>query len=270
MISLKEIQSKTFEKSVFGGYEMKAVDEFLEEVHQSYLEIQDDNDTLKGKLKVVISKVEEYKTVEESMRKALLSAQNIADEMINKAREQSERIIKEANEKAKKEANDIKAQIKREEFKLEQAREKTLELTTKITRYYESEIESISRLAKGLGIAEKLAENTGGNQEKPELEAEQVSLDGNTFDLTDELYSLNKSGESSDINTVDDNTKLMENLSFDNENDNSNIETLLQMSRGLETKLIEVTLPAQANNKRSKLFETSELQFGNDYIADKK
>lgn len=270
MISLKEIQAKTFEKSVFGGYEMKAVDDFLEEVHQSYLELQNDNDTLKSKLKVVISKVEEYKTVEESMRKALLSAQNIADEMISKARSQSEKIIKEANEKSKKEASDIRAEIKREEIKLEQAREKTLELTTKITRYYESEIESISRLAKGLGIDEKLSANIkqSDKEKVSEFLVEENTMDRNTFDLTDELHTKNEEYTNIQQKSLDENTQLMENLSFDN--DDSNLETLLQMSRGLETKLIEVTIPAQANKKRNKLFETSELQFGNDYIADKK
>lgn len=266
MISLKDLETKTFEKSVFGGYEMKAVDEFLTQVHQSYVEIQKDNDTLKSKLKIVISKVEEYKTVEESMRKALLSAQNIADEILRKAREQSEKIIKDANERAKKEIHNTKAEIKNEERKLEAVREKTLELTTKITTYYESEIESISRLAKGLGIDEKLAENIKENKE--ETETEQFDMDTNTFDLTDELYNQIEETTHTKQKVLDENMEQMENLSFDN--DNSNIETLLQMSRGLETKLIEVTIPAQTNKKRSKLFETSELQFGNDYVADKK
>lgn len=273
MISLKDLETKTFEKSVFGGYEMKAVDEFLTQVHQSYVEIQKDNDTLKSKLKIVISKVEEYKTVEESMRKALLSAQNIADEILRKAREQSEKIIKDANERVKKEIHNTKAEIKNEERKLEAVREKTLELTTKITTYYESEIESISRLAKGLGIDEKLAENIKENKE--EIETEPFDMDTNTFDLTDELYNktdelYNQIEETTHTKqkVLDENMEQMENLSFDN--DNSNIETLLQMSRGLETKLIEVTIPAQTNKKRSKLFETSELQFGNDYVADKK
>lgn len=266
MISLKDLETKTFEKSVFGGYEMKAVDEFLTQVHQSYVEIQKDNDTLKSKLKIVISKVEEYKTVEESMRKALLSAQNIADEILRKAREQSEKIIKDANERVKKEIHNTKAEIKNEERKLEAVREKTLELTTKITTYYESEIESISRLAKGLGIDEKLAENIKENKE--ETETEQFDMDTNTFDLTDELYNQIEETTHTKQKVLDENMEQMENLSFDN--DNSNIETLLQMSRGLETKLIEVTIPAQTNKKRSKLFETSELQFGNDYVADKK
>lgn len=266
MISLKDLETKTFEKSVFGGYEMKAVDEFLTQVHQSYVEIQKDNDTLKSKLKIVISKVEEYKTVEESMRKALLSAQNIADEILRKAREQSEKIIKDANERAKKEIHNTKAEIKNEERKLEAVREKTLELTTKITTYYESEIESISRLAKGLGIDEKLAENIKENKE--ETETEQFDMDTNTFDLTDELYNQIEETTHTKQKVLDENMEQMENLSFDN--DHSNIETLLQMSRGLETKLIEVTIPAQTNKKRSKLFETSELQFGNDYVADKK
>lgn len=269
MISLKEIQAKTFEKSVFGGYEMKAVDEFLEEIHQSYLELQNDNDTLKSKLKVVISKVEEYKTVEESMRKALLSAQNIADEMIHKAREQSEKIIKEANEKAQKEASAMKAEIKREEIKLEAAREKTIQLTTKITKYYQSEIESISRLAKGLGIDDKLSENIKqSHQEDKEKIEKKQSMDTGTFDLTEKLNNNNELENSNEKKQLDENTMLMDGLDFDN--DNSNIETLLQMSRGLETKLIEVTIPAQSSKNRSKLFETSELQFGDDYIADKK
>ena len=71
----QDIMDKTFEKAVFGGYDMTAVDDFLNQVRDEIAALQKENATLKTKLKVLATKIEEYRGSEDAMRLALVSAQ---------------------------------------------------------------------------------------------------------------------------------------------------------------------------------------------------
>ena len=52
MITPQDIREKTFEKAMFGGYDMGGIDEFLEEVANDVAALQKENAVLKGKMKV--------------------------------------------------------------------------------------------------------------------------------------------------------------------------------------------------------------------------
>ena len=75
MITPQDIREKTFEKAVFGGYDMASVDAFLEQTAADLALMQKENATLKAKMKVVVSKVEEYRENEDALRMAVVSAQ---------------------------------------------------------------------------------------------------------------------------------------------------------------------------------------------------
>ena len=83
MITAQDIREKTFEKAVFGGYDMATVDAFLEEVANDLLLLQKENTTLKGKMKVLVDKVEEYRRNEDALQMAVVSAQKMGS-MIEK------------------------------------------------------------------------------------------------------------------------------------------------------------------------------------------
>ncbi len=87
MLTPQEIQEKTFEKAVFGGYDMQGVDEFLEPLTEDYLTLYRENAVLKSKMKVLVEKLEEYRSQEEAMRKAMVSAQRTADAMVAEAQQ---------------------------------------------------------------------------------------------------------------------------------------------------------------------------------------
>ena len=54
----QDIREMTFEKAVFGGYDMATVDTFLDNVAAEFAAIQKENAALKGKLRVLVEKVE--------------------------------------------------------------------------------------------------------------------------------------------------------------------------------------------------------------------
>lgn len=100
MFTPQEIQEKTFVKAVFGGYDMQTVDEFLEPLTEDYITLYKENAVLKSKMKVLVEKLEEYRDQEQSMRKAILTAQRTADAMIAEAEKKAAQLMNNAREAA--------------------------------------------------------------------------------------------------------------------------------------------------------------------------
>ena len=96
MLTPQELQNKKFEKAVFGGYDMSQVDDFLDSIIGDYTDIYKENITLKSKMKVLVDKIEEYRSVDDEIRKMLYTAQTKAKEMIANAEKEASNIINEA------------------------------------------------------------------------------------------------------------------------------------------------------------------------------
>lgn len=121
MLTPQNFREKTFEKAIFGGYDMGAVDDFLDEAANDYAAIAKENMVLKSKMKVLVDKIEEYRATEDSMRLTLLSAQKLsiqieddarkkAEEVLASARAEAERITREAyNQRTTEEATLLEA-----------------------------------------------------------------------------------------------------------------------------------------------------------------
>ena len=97
MITERDIREKTFSKATFGGYDMSEVDELLEELAASAAGTQKEFATLRGKMKVLVDKIEEYRSTEDAMRQALISAQKVAQEVENEARAKAEQMAYDTN-----------------------------------------------------------------------------------------------------------------------------------------------------------------------------
>jgi len=116
MLTPQNFREKTFEKAIFGGYDMGAVDDFLDEAANDYAAVAKENMVLKSKMKVLVEKIEEYRATEDSMRLTLLSVQKLsqqieedarkkAEEALSTARGEAERITREAfNQRTAEEA----------------------------------------------------------------------------------------------------------------------------------------------------------------------
>ena len=99
MMTPQEVSGKTFPKAVMGGYGMAAVDEFLDKLTEDYTDLFKENAALKGRIKQLNEKIDEYRQIEESLRATLLAAQRMADEMTAQARAKRDAVIQEAEEK---------------------------------------------------------------------------------------------------------------------------------------------------------------------------
>ena len=133
MLTPQEITEKEFVKAVFGGYDMAGVDEFLENLSNDYNALYKENAILKSKIKVLVEKVEEYRSTEDAMRMALLTAQKMGDNMVKEAKEKSEAMVAEATSEAARQLADIKQQLEEENARLKVAKEATTAYTREAT-----------------------------------------------------------------------------------------------------------------------------------------
>ena len=100
MITPQDIRQKSFEKAVFGGYDMAMVDEFMEEVAKDLGLLQRENSVLRGKMKVLVDKVDEYRNSEDALRNAVLSAQRLGATIEQEARDKAQALVEDAQNKA--------------------------------------------------------------------------------------------------------------------------------------------------------------------------
>ena len=90
MFTPQEVSEKTFPKTsaLTAGYNMAAVDEFLDPLTEDYTALYKENAALKAKLKVLAEKIEEYRSTEDAMRTTLVTAQKLATKLVQEAQTQ--------------------------------------------------------------------------------------------------------------------------------------------------------------------------------------
>ena len=95
MITPREIEEKGFRMS-FRGYNTDDVDDFLQEICDSYTEIYESNRRLKEKTGRLSDAVGQYKSMEDTLSDALNVAGKSADEIEEDANGKAEQIIRNA------------------------------------------------------------------------------------------------------------------------------------------------------------------------------
>lgn len=146
MLTPQEVSSRVFSKAVVGGYNMAMVDEFLDELTDDYSALYKENAALKAKMKVLVDKVEEYRDTEDSMRTALLTAQKMANSMVEEANMKKSELIAQAENEASEQLLAIRAEIELEKEKLERAKRETAQFLDTVRDIYERELEMLKEI----------------------------------------------------------------------------------------------------------------------------
>lgn len=123
MFTPQEVQEQTFDKAVFGGYDMGCVDDFLEPLTNDYITLYKENSVLKSKLKILVEKLEEYRTQEESMKKAMVNAQRTADAITEEAQKKADLLIMDAEAFMRTKSQSVQQQVDAEDNRVEKARQ---------------------------------------------------------------------------------------------------------------------------------------------------
>ncbi len=122
MFTPQQIDQISFSRATFGGYDMQSVDEFLEPLTEDYITLYKENALLKSKMKVLVSKLEEYRNNESSMKDAIVNAQKTCDMMVKEAEAKCTQMLNDANAAAAENAKNADSLIAAENARVEEAR----------------------------------------------------------------------------------------------------------------------------------------------------
>ena len=204
MITSQDIRAKGFEKAVFGGYDLAAVDQFLENVARTMDDQVREISTLKSKMKILANKVEEYRSTEEAMRLALVSAQQLAAQIEADAKEKAQAIIDDATSQSLELLSDLKKQIAVEDAKLDAAKASYALFMAEAREMCQRQLRFMDELPENMnGIAMPEIEPIESEEEEAQIDAiieelaevpdlmdpaeqivEQPALDSDAFEAT--------------------------------------------------------------------------------------
>ena len=146
MMTPQEVSEHAFAKASFGGYNMAMVDEFLDLLTEDYTALYKENAVLKSKMKVLVDKVEEYRSTEDAMRKALLTAQRMADEMVAEAEQKRNTMLQSVDAEVRSRRAKIQQDVANEEGRLEAARRATAAYVNQLRELYQHEMDYLRSL----------------------------------------------------------------------------------------------------------------------------
>lgn len=175
MLTPQEVSERAFSKASFGGYNMSMVDEFLDILTQDYTILYKENATLKGKMKVLADKVEEYRSTEDAMRKTLMTAQRMADSIVAEAETKKADLLFTTEQAAKARTQEISQQLRDEEERLTAIKARVANYVSSLQTLYQHEMEYLSGLS---AVAESI----------PQPEATTPTpVESHTVDLAQEI-----------------------------------------------------------------------------------
>ena len=199
MITAQDIREKTFEKSKFAGYDMASVDDFLEELAEDFTAAQKENAVLKSKMKVLVDKIEEYRTNEDALNKAVLSAQKLAVQIEAEARQRANAMIAEAEKEVKAKVGSIEELTKQQERRLADAKAATTKFIDGVRSLCNTQLKNIDAISSGL-VASAETEKPAA---KPSVEDAIRSIEDSVAKAKPEAQIAFDFDEDADVKKVD-------------------------------------------------------------------
>ena len=146
MFTPQQIEQISFGRATFGGYDMQAVDEFLEPLTEDYVTLYKENALLKSKMRVLVGKLEEYRKNEASMKDAIVNAQKTCDLMVKEAEAKCTQMLNDASAAAMENAKNSDALIAAEHARVEEAKKVAAEKIEELQNQIRACIQALDRI----------------------------------------------------------------------------------------------------------------------------
>lgn len=168
MMTPNDVAQHRFTTARFGGYTTNDVDEFLDDLTADYTALYKENAVLKGKMKVLVEKIAEYRATEDDMRMALLTARKNAENIVAEAQEKRSEMLKAAEDEVAQRRSELKKELEDAEAQLSAARQSTLDFAAAMRGLVSQQQ---SHLDRQLDFLDRLDEIKAEESEEPQAEA---------------------------------------------------------------------------------------------------
>lgn len=258
MLTPQQIQEISFEKAIFGGYDMDSVDDVLEPLTEDYVTLYKENSVLKSKMRILVEKLEEYRNQETSAQAALLAAQKTCNQMIAEAEQKCAKLMHSAEQAAAAKSQNVDTLVSAEQDRLNAAKSATAQFLDGMEKRLKRQLELIDELRKEVPLPKEAAERAQSvlQQTEPEKEPPKRAFD---FDA-----------ERSHPSTEEKADALIEEIGQKLEKTLTGVTAGgMDGDRRGDTRKLESLHGAFSSGKNQKKFEN--LQFGQNYSpADKR
>lgn len=149
MFTPQQIEEISFSRATFGGYDMQSVDEFLGPLTEDYVALYKENALLKSKMRVLVTKLEEYRNNEASMKQALIDAQTTCDTMVKETEAKCAQMLTDSNMAAAESSRINSELLNAENEKLEAAKREAAERISAIETQLKACLETLAAIKEG-------------------------------------------------------------------------------------------------------------------------
>lgn len=151
IISPKDIKKTDFKK-IFRGYDVIEVDAFLETVSLRYERLLEENNSLIEKTKTLTSDIEVYKENETTLQRAIVKAQDLAEEILVNAKKKAENIVREAELNSQKIMQDSDKDILTKKQELEELKLRNDKLVEDVRLFFMEKLNEMDEFIKSRNI----------------------------------------------------------------------------------------------------------------------
>ena len=137
-----DIHNKEFSRG-FRGYDEDEVNEFLEQIMKDYENVLEENKTLKNSLKETKEKISHFNSIEETLQKSILIAQEAAEDVRRNSVQESKLIIKEAEKNADRIVNEALSRARRIALEIEDLKKQSKVFRNRFKMLIEAQLDLI-------------------------------------------------------------------------------------------------------------------------------
>ncbi|MEX2415815.1 MAG: DivIVA domain-containing protein [Paenibacillaceae bacterium] len=135
-----DIHNKEFARRM-RGYDEDQVNEFLDQIIKDYEALIRENKELQTSLTSIEERLGHFTNIEETLSKAIIVAQNAADELKSNAKKEAQLIIREAEKNADRIINESLAKSRRIAIEMEELKKQSMIYRTRFRSLLEAQIE---------------------------------------------------------------------------------------------------------------------------------
>jgi|SRR5690606_1289614 cell division initiation protein len=137
-----DIHNKEFSRKL-RGYDEDEVNEFLDQIIKDYEALIRENKELQAKVAELEEKLGHFSNIEETLSKAIIVAQDAADELKNNSKKEAQLIIKEAEKNADRIINEALAKSRAIALEMEELKKQATIYRTRFRALLEAQIEML-------------------------------------------------------------------------------------------------------------------------------
>lgn len=142
-LSPLDIHNKEFTRA-FRGYAEDEVNEFLDQIIKDYELILREKKELEDKIKQLTEQMEHYNTLEDTLQKSIVVAQEAAEEVRRNAQQEAKLIIKEAEKNADRIINEALSKSRKIAMETEELKRQAKVFRTRLKMLIEAQLDMIN------------------------------------------------------------------------------------------------------------------------------